>query len=252
MADVQPLQSPKETFERPGSRRMALSLQSSKYGNSNPLILIRGVSQLDAINIDIMRFFENQICDAARNDVAEAIEHEMSRIVYKRDYDPVLKEMSATFRHLVMSISANITNSVFSLVPSFPAETQKVLLREMRNRLNVLLRSHLSLLRIVTLKRFNVWLVIEQERYKSLNYLKPPWYETDACDRRGLKQDIESVYEPLIEELKSSLLKVKDAVALHFEAERDTELRKLSVANDLDALTLKPCPDKDLIRDMML
>ena len=252
MTDLQPLKSSNEIFKRPRRGRTALSLKSRRYGNIHPLPLIRDTSQLDAINADIIRFFENKVCDAVRTDVAEVIEDEMSRIVYKRDYDPVLKEINATFRHLIVMTNAKISTSIFGLIPSFPAETQKVMLREVRNRLNILLRSHLSLLRMVTLKRFTVWLIIEQERYKSLNCSKPPWYETDASDRRGLKQEIEGVYRPLIEELRGSLLKIEDAVAVHFGTERATELQQLSMAKDLDALALGPCPDTELIGDMML
>ena len=225
-----------------------------------PRKYISDLSKLDEINRDIVRSVEFQVLDRTRSRIADAIEDHMQSIVYKRDFLSVLKEILASFRSARNLISAEILTKIFDQLPTFPQAEKYTILREIRNRLDYLFRHHTSKLRTITLKHFQVWLIIEQERFKSVNHSKLPWYETEASSSNRLKIEVDSVYGFILSELKDNLLvKVRKAVAAHLQEEdarkaRQAEFleqRRQWMTQSLGSLTLQPSPENELAGDMM-
>ena len=161
----------------------------------------------------ILRFVDNIIFEQTQCEVTCAIEDELRTIVYQHNYRPVLKKISAIFRSVMMSIIGKINGEISRKVPIFPELKRQALLREVRKRLFTICHSHISHLRVVTFRQFSEWLIVEQERIRSLRYFTPFWYDTGASSKAGLKDQVESVYEHLYDALEGNLLpKIGDAV----------------------------------------
>ena len=150
-----------------------------------------------------------------------AIEEELRTIVYQHNYRPVLKEISTSFRSVVTSIVGTINGEVFNKLPKF-SEFKKAILKEVRSQLFAMCRSYISHLRLVTLRKFSVWLIAEQKRIQSLRYDKPFWHETDASGEAGLNTQVEFVYERLYDKLEGELLpNIGEAVKAYFQEQTE-------------------------------